>query len=585
MSFLDFIEKKTDHIFITLLVLAVVFVFSLSIQYPILNGWDDNVYVLNNQYLSLSYSNILRWFSTSIGGLYMPLTMLTYMQDYSIWGLNSIGYHLQNIFWHIIAVIFIYKIFRVFEIRNWIAFSICLIFAVHPQRVESVVWIAERKDVLCCAFYFISIYFYIKHYEKKLCISSFIFFILAILSKPMAITLPVILAVFLFSKIRTCNPGFYAKKLWPFFIVMVFFLPVSILTQSGIITQGISLPIRLYNVFYNFLWYAKQSLIPYDMMPLYPRISFYDTAFYVITVYIVLIYVALKLFLTNKETFLYKILPIIFCYAVSLLPVSGLVVLPGVTDNADRFSYIPSAFILFGIAVIYDCFLYKKIGIEHIKYKFYRNSLVLLYAVYILVFSLMNMLYQPTWKDAKSIFAYSAEFDPPNPLALFELGNYDLDHGNYEAGLKFSDRIYSLSEYGNLDKLTVESNIIIATFLRAKALFLMNKDKESLILFQKIKPYISSIAMPDYHYQSMMLIMANCYFSEGNIKMATATIDEILNTKSLDEYSRNSFSGTKEFYLGNYSQAIYYLELCHKTKPNDKNITHKIELYKKFLGK
>jgi len=347
-----YINKSPDIIFIMFLIIAIILVFSLSVTWPILNGWDDSIYVLYNRYLGLSSSNILRWFSSSIGGLYMPLPMLSYMVDYSIWGLNSVGYHLQNIFWHIIAVIFIYKNFRLFEVKSWIAFFICLIFAFHPQRVESVVWIAERKDVLCCAFYFSGIYFYIKNYDKKPPIVSFVLFILAILSKPMAISLPAILIVFLFYKTKAYNPVYYIKKLYPFLAVMLFFIPLSLLTHENSVIMRSSFFTRIYNGFYNFLWYAKQTLFPYNLSPIYPRISFHDTVIFTIIAYAVLTLIVLMFFLKEKETFTYKILPVILCYLLSLLPVCGLVVVPGAMDRSDRFSYIPSVYLLFGIALI-----------------------------------------------------------------------------------------------------------------------------------------------------------------------------------------------------------------------------------------
>ena len=181
---------------------------------------------------------------------YIPFTMFSYMLDYNIWGLNSFFYHFQNIFWHILTTLALFNIFRKFNISLLISFLICLIFSCHPQRVESVVWISERKDVLCAAFYFWSIYFYINSKRK----TSFILFICAMLSKPMAISLPLILFLYEYytvngkksllaclafgtgiankklishpakvSKNRSLQFIIYLKKLYPFLIVMVLF--------------------------------------------------------------------------------------------------------------------------------------------------------------------------------------------------------------------------------------------------------------------------------------------------------------------------------------------------------------------------
>ena len=192
--------KNTEIFYLLLLILVIISLYSSSWHYPIYGGWDDATYVLNNNHLSFSFSNIMHWFKHSCVGCYLPMTMISYMFDYSLWEFNSFGYHLQNIFWHIVAVITIYRCFRLFNIKSWIAFFICLIFAVHPQRVESVVWLSERKDVLCAAFYFLSIYIYVRNDGEKFSITAFMFFILSILSKPMAISLPVILLLYEFYK-------------------------------------------------------------------------------------------------------------------------------------------------------------------------------------------------------------------------------------------------------------------------------------------------------------------------------------------------------------------------------------------------
>ncbi|MCF7889445.1 MAG: hypothetical protein K9L78_04920, partial [Victivallales bacterium] len=94
------------------------------------------------------------------------------MFDYNIWGFYSFGYHLQNIFWFIAASIAFYQILNLFRIKPVIAFLLTLIFAVHPQRIESVVWLSERKDVVCTAFYFWCIFFYIKNTKKNLNLTS-----------------------------------------------------------------------------------------------------------------------------------------------------------------------------------------------------------------------------------------------------------------------------------------------------------------------------------------------------------------------------------------------------------------------------
>ena len=258
------------------------------------------------------------------------------MFDYSIWGLNSTGYHLQNIFWHIVTVIFIYKIIRYFDVKIWVSFLLCLIFAVHPQRVESVVWLSERKDVLCAAFYFMSIYFYITADNKKLNkYFSFLLFLVSILSKPMSVTLPAILILFEFHKEKTLKPWYYINKFWPFILVSIASVPISIISQTGAIDAKTSLLLRIIISLYNDLWYLKQFFYPENLVPIYPKFSHSLMIYTVIPSYAFVILFSLILFFKKKKLFIYSIFPLIAGYVVTLFPVSEILLLEAL-DHADR---------------------------------------------------------------------------------------------------------------------------------------------------------------------------------------------------------------------------------------------------------
>jgi hypothetical protein len=206
-------QKKILHIGILLILSALPFVLSLS--YPLLEGWDDHIYVRNNvNFLSFSFENILHWLKTPCEGTYLPLTMLSFMADYELWGLNGFGYHLQNLFWHLAAVAGVYAFFRAVGMHHLTSFLCALFFAVHPQRAESVVWISERKDVLCAAFYFWALVFFLlsqkKEKAKLFYALSILFAILALLSKAMAASLPFVI---LFTQIYVMKkPGFKCLK-------------------------------------------------------------------------------------------------------------------------------------------------------------------------------------------------------------------------------------------------------------------------------------------------------------------------------------------------------------------------------------
>ena len=110
-----------------LLILVIIILYSTSMNYPMYETGDDYYYILGNGHLKFSLSNIVYWFHHTCLGNYLPLTMISYMPDYAFWEYNSLGYHLQNMFWHIITALVIFNCFKFFRIKSWIAFFFCLI--------------------------------------------------------------------------------------------------------------------------------------------------------------------------------------------------------------------------------------------------------------------------------------------------------------------------------------------------------------------------------------------------------------------------------------------------------------------------
>ena len=623
--------KNKEIIYQLLLIMIIVFLYSFSWSYPIYDSWDDTVYILKNNHLAFSFSNILWWFTHPCVGCYLPITMLSYMFDYSLWGLNSFGYHLQNIFWHIVTVIVIYKCFRFFEIKSWIAFFLCLIFAAHPQRVESVVWLSERKDVLCAAFYFISIYFYIKNYNKKFSITAFVCFILSLLSKPMALSLPVILLIYEFYRRNQCrietidrgqksevrsqesvtegekteigeketvdncqltvdgkqkkkpNPqepkqirsirvisGFI--KLWLYFLVLFIFIPITIIAQGEATVPNNSILSfhKLYTVLYNIYWYTTQTLLPTDLNPIHPLIAPFNTIMEVLLFYIGAFSLAIISFIKKKRFFIFNILPLILVYLIALLPVIGVVRL-GSIDHADRYSYIPSVFIWFSIGLILTRILYKNISTSSFQSPVRRclnkKFIIAILIFYTAILLFFNYQYQEKWKNVHILFNYAASCVPVNSAALIGLGDIELNNGNYGEVLIIAEKLKSKDR-------------LIATFFEASVLF--NVDRKSAVkLLLKIKPLLKdSYNFNDYHnrYISLLGMLTIYYNSIGNTQKAIEYNNEILSQPNLCAFMRFFCRGLNEYYLKNYRKALVQFRKALALKPDDKAVLKYIDM-------
>src|SRR5258705_1571139 len=160
-------------------------------------NWDDEFYIINNPLLrGPDWKGI---FSQQVLGNYHPLTIISYAFNYAISGLDPFSYLLVNYLFHIInTVLVFYFIWNISGKNKFIAAFVAIIFGIHPMHVESVAWVAERKDVLYTFFFLLSLIQYWRYLingKRSHFLICFIFFILSLLSKPAAILLPAVLVL------------------------------------------------------------------------------------------------------------------------------------------------------------------------------------------------------------------------------------------------------------------------------------------------------------------------------------------------------------------------------------------------------
>ena len=210
-------DKKAWIIALSVALLTVL-VYLPALQNDFVN-WDDDIHVYENDRIQSIDFKSLKWMfiSYTYAGNWYPLTWLSYAIDYSLWGLNPMGYHLTNIIFHglntFFVVLIIMRLIEIAGVKETPFFTpeqdrlqiralttaavTGFLFGLHPLHVESVAWVSERKDVLYAFFFLLSIFSYLKYkapsaQKKKtlyyaLCL---IFFVFSLMSKPMAVTLP-----------------------------------------------------------------------------------------------------------------------------------------------------------------------------------------------------------------------------------------------------------------------------------------------------------------------------------------------------------------------------------------------------------
>jgi hypothetical protein len=328
-------------------------VVTLFVFFPSLgNGftnWDDDAYVTNNPDIrGFSFANIGKVFSSSYASNYQPLTMLTYMAEYAFGGLNPALFHGTNVLLHILNCMLVFALFYGLAGNIFIGVVVALLFALHPLRVESVAWVAERKDVLSALFYFLSLLAYQAFVNKGawkyywICLLAMV---LSLLSKPMAVSLPFVLLLMDYLNGKKPDQRSLLQKI-PFFSIAVVFIAITFFTQrhSGAIPayQPGSVFQRLCVPFYGVVFYIVKSLFPIKLAALYSMQSRQDllvnSALISASPFIVIAVAAMLYFRQAHSKMV--VFGVLF-FIVTLLPVLQIVPV-GSAMVADRYTYIPA---------------------------------------------------------------------------------------------------------------------------------------------------------------------------------------------------------------------------------------------------
>jgi tetratricopeptide (TPR) repeat protein len=358
-------QKLIIYLVLTIVTLAVYWQVN---HYDFVN-YDDQVYVTENSHIQSGITlGGFRWaFSTIYAEFWHPLTLLSLMFDYQLHGLNAGGYHLTNLILHIMSTLLLFWLFNRMTGAIWRSAFIAAIFSLHPLRVESVAWIAERKDVLSAFFWMLTLCLYVYYTEKpviKRYLLAFFGFVCGLMSKSMVVTLPVIMILLDYwplGRLQLKNTennlaGVAQGKrllwlLWekiPYFILSAVFSILTIYAQPKVHMPGRPYPLesRIINAIVSFVIYLEKTFWPYDLSVCYP--FFGQVPVFQVLIAISLIFVISVVIIVTR-----KRLPYLFVgwmwYSITILPVIGII---PVGNNAmgDRYIYLPSVGIFIMLA-------------------------------------------------------------------------------------------------------------------------------------------------------------------------------------------------------------------------------------------
>lgn len=346
--------NKTDNalqsvLYSSLLVLMTLAAYSRVFFSDFIEAYDDEIYVTMNPAIAQGLNtHVIRWsFTTFTGGNWTPLTWWSHALDIQLFGMNPAGHHSTNLTFHIINALLIFFLFRRLTSDSTKSFMVAALFAIHPLHVESVAWVAERKDVLSSFFGLCALHAYVSfrtsrslsHYG-----ALYLLLCLSLMAKPMMVTLPILLLA-----LDVWPYGIFGKLSWwplireklPLMLPVTAVSVVTVLAQNsqGALASAHGTPflVRIGVALDGYIYYLRSLFFPYNLAFFYPYAVVPPYRFCIDAVILGLItWFSWKF----RHRFPWLLIGW-FWFLVMMIPVIGIVAV-GSQAYADRYTYLPS---------------------------------------------------------------------------------------------------------------------------------------------------------------------------------------------------------------------------------------------------
>ena len=443
--------KKQILIICVILTVATFAVFWQLNHYDFIN-FDDDIYVTANSHVQsgITIGGVGWAFSTLHAEFWHPLTWISLMFDNQIYGLNAGGYHLTNVILHILSTLLLFRLFHRMTGAIWKSAFVAAFFALHPLHVESVSWIAERKDVLSAFFWMLTLCFYV-YYTEKPAIGRYLlvlcFFVCGLMSKSMVVTLPVVMILLDYWPLKRFELHKDNAILWqikekaPFFILSAVFSVVTIFAQRVLFVSTFPLSARIANAPVSFVAYLEKTFWPHDLAVFYPfsdQLPLWQVFGSTLLIILISIFVIMA----------WKCLPYLFVgwlwYSLTLLPVIG-IIRSTAHSMHDNYTYLPSI----GLAVMLAWGIPPLIKNEDIR----RKNLFLATIIIFTVMSFLTWKQCGCWKNSIELWNHALQVTKDNYMAYNgrgvaygELGQYQQAFEDFKQSIRLKPD-YSYAYY------------------------------------------------------------------------------------------------------------------------------------------
>jgi Flp pilus assembly protein TadD len=556
-------------------------------------NYDDNAYVTENSYIQNGITlKGARWaFTTNHTGNWHPLTWLSYMLDYELFRLNPAGYHIVNLLFHIVNSLLLFLILYRMTKAIWQSAFVAAVFAIHPLHVESVAWVAERKDVLSTFLWMLTMgayVFYVQRRELKRYLLALFFFALGLMAKPMLVTLPFVLLLLDYWPLRRLTIGkspvsehtqsekslnMRSKKKErgrnrkkpehvnktekenrrqpaighiilekvPFFVLSLASSIVTYIAQQegGAIASLQSYPLsaRIANALVSYCSYIGKIVWPENLAVLYPHPGMLPP-WQVIGAVIFLV-ITTSLIIRTAKRYPYLTTGWLW-YLGTLVPVIGLVQV-GVQAMADRYTYVPIIGVLIMVAW----------GVPELLKKWrYRNAALATLTVIILcIFSFVGWKQVQYWRNSITLFTHALDVTTNNYIAHSNLGHSLLAQG------KLEEAIHHYSEAVRICPNCYEENNNLGIALQGQGR-----------VEEAISHYVEAIRLNPNNIKAYVNL-GEALASQGKLTEAMAFFSQALQIKP-DSAEVHYNVGTMLLSRGDFDKAIYHFRESIRIKPD-----------------
>ncbi len=531
------LNQKQIIVFITVTLILATLVAYEPVRRNSFVEYDDNDYIVNNPLVTsgITLESLGKAFTQPHFFMWHPLTTISHMLDYQLFGLNPLGHHLVSLLFHIVNALLLFWILNSLTGTMWLNAFIAAVFALHPVQVESVAWAAERKTVISGLFWLLTMAAYIRYAKQPgfgRYLAVLLVFGLCIMTKPVVVTLPFALLLLDYWPLERVRWGQKNKSVakiilnqkstgWlvaekiPLLGMSAFLSVMTFVAQrqGGVVPTLERMPMdyRIANMFLSYIRYIGKLIWPSNLAVCYPHphVTFSNLWAIACAILFIAITVVIVYYIGRRR----KYAAVGWLWFVgTLVPVIGLVQ-SGAQAMANRYMYIP----MLGLLIIVGWGIKDYID----KQPKARIAAIILAGAALFSLLVLTRMQVKHWQNTLTLFEYTLNVTGDNPVA----------ENGYGAALFNAGRL------------------------------------------EEAQPHLRKAVRLAPAFPAAIANLAKVYMEQGNYNETVACLDEIIkhNEGTADTYYN---MGTALSLLQRYDEAIKYFKKALELNPNDPD-THK----------